>query len=266
MKLSVSNIALKKDFDYVLSFLNKHDCKGIELAPDLVLEAPTKSSLFERQAALKKIKKYNLEVTGLHSLLFQKNECLLFSDVNSRKKLINYLKDIMKFCSDLEGKQVVYGSPKSRKLFDTSTEEANKICIDVFEELSNFGESINVNFCIEPLDKIECEFINTYKEAIELAKKIKSKFFKINFDTKTFFYTKEDLNTFNSYFSYFYHFQISEKELKPIHLGENSHDEINSFIRKNNYDKFISIEMVDTGNQEDLEKSINFVKEKYKII
>ena len=46
----------------------------------------------------------------------------------------------------------------------------------------------------------------------------------------------------------------------------NNHNEINSFIRRNNYDKFISIEMIDTGNNEDLVKSIKFVKEKYNLM
>ncbi len=265
MKLAASNIALKKNLEYVLSFYEKNGCSGIEIAPDLILENPTKSKLQERKSILKLIKDNNLSVTGLHSLLFQKRECLLFGNNDSRLNFINYLKDIMELCADLEGKQVVFGSPFSRKLFGKSIEEARKISHEVFDELSEFGKKIDVYFCIEPLDKIECEFINNYKEAIELADKINNKYFKINFDTKTLYYSKENLDELNSKFNYFYHFQISEEDLMPIYLGKNDHDKINSFIRQNNYDKFISIEMVDTGNEEDLEKSFKFVKEKYKL-
>ena len=266
MKLSFSNIALKKNLDFLLDFAVYNGCDGLEMAPDLVIDRPTKSSFHQRQNILKKIKKKNLEVTGLHSLLFQKDDCELFDTRDKRKNLIIYLKEIMQFCADLGGKQVVYGSPKSRKLNKLNHLEAKEISLDVFKELSEFGKSVNVYFCIEPLDKIECEFINTYKEAIELTKTINSNYFKINFDTKTFFYTKENLIELEKNFDYYYHFQISDEELKPIYLSKNNHNEINSFIRRNNYDKFISIEMIDTGNNEDLVKSIKFVKEKYNLM
>tara|TARA_Y100000768_G_C23962143_1_gene675966 strand:- start:347 stop:1147 length:801 start_codon:yes stop_codon:yes gene_type:complete len=263
MKLSFSNIALKRNFDYLLNFLVKHDCAGVELAPDLVISEPTKTTLVQRKEILSKIKKKKLTVTGLHSLLFEKNECQLFSDKTSRTNLINYLKNIMIFCADLEGNQVVYGSPKSRKLFNFNYKEATNISLDVFNELSEFGKKINVYFCVEPLDKIECDFLNTYNEAIELAKKVNSDYFKINFDTKTFFYSKENLKTFDKDFEFFQHFQISDENLKPIYLTENNHSEINYFLRRNKYDNFISIEMVDTGNEKDLVNSINFVKNTY---
>ncbi len=265
MKLSFSNIALKKNFDYLLDFLVKNNCDGIELAPDLVINSPTSSTSAERKIILEKIKKRGLSVTGLHSLLFNKNECQLFDDQEKRKNFVNYLKKIMLFCADLEGKQVVYGSPKSRQLFGTKEEEAKKISLDIFKELSDFGKKVNVYFCIEPLDKIECEFINTYKEAIEITKKVNSEFFKINFDTKTFFYTKENLHEFDKNFDMFYHFQISDEKLMPIYLSKNNHTEVYDFIKRNHYDKFISIEMIDTGNEQDLVKSIKYVKKKYNL-
>ncbi len=266
MKLSFSNIALKKDFDYVLEFLVKNQCDGIELAPDLVIDSPTSSNISDRKKILEKIKKKGLSVTGLHSLLFQKDDCQLFYNLQYRKNLVKYLKDIMNFCADLEGKQVVYGSPKSRKLFNLDDKEARKISIDIFKELSEFGKEIDIYFCIEPLDKIECEFINTYQEAIEIAKLVNSSFFKINFDTKTFFYTKENLQNFDKDFDLFYHFQISDENLMPLHLSKKNHSEINNFIRRNNYNKYISIEMVDTGNEQDLIDSIKFVKNKYNLL
>jgi len=265
MKLSFSNIALKKNFDYILDFLVKNECDGIELAPDLVIDSPTNSSFSVRKAISNKIKKKGLSVTGLHSLLFQKNDCQLFYNNEKRKNLLEYLKKIMIFCADLGGKQVVYGSPKSRKLFKIGYKEAKKISIDIFKELSEFGKEIGVYFCIEPLDKIECEFINTYQEAIEIAKEVDSNFFKINFDTKTFFYTKENLQDFDEKFDLFYHFQISDENLMPLHLSKKNHSEINNFIRRNHYDKYISIEMVDTGNEQDLIESIKFVKQKYNL-
>ena len=131
--------------------------------------------------------------------------------------------------------------------------------------MSDFGKKINVYFCIEPLDKIECEFINTYEEAIDVTKKVDSEFFKINFDTKTFFYTKENLHEFDKNFEMFYHFQISNEKLMPIHFSKKNHSDVYDFVKRNNYDKFISIEMVDTGNEEDLVKSIKYVREKYRL-
>ena len=55
MKLSFSNIALKKNFDYLLDFLVKNNCDGIELAPDLVINSPTTSTSAERKIILEKI-------------------------------------------------------------------------------------------------------------------------------------------------------------------------------------------------------------------
>ena len=265
MKLSVSNIALKKNLDYVLNFFERENCSGIEIAPDLVWENPTKTSFFERKSVLKKIKGKNLEITGFHSLLFQKDECQMFGDKEFRKIFLDYLKNIMQLCADVEGKQVVYGSPKSRELQKKSLDEARKISLDIFDELSQFGKDLNVYFCIEPLDKIECEFINNYREAIELVKKINNDFFKINFDTKTLFYSQENLDELKKNFDYFVHFQISEKGLKPICYSDQDHNKINRFLRENCYNKFLSIEMIDTGNEEDLKKSISYVKKHYEL-
>ena len=57
MKLSFSNIALKKNLDFLLDFAVYNGCDGLEMAPDLVIDRPTKSSFHQRQNILKKIKK-----------------------------------------------------------------------------------------------------------------------------------------------------------------------------------------------------------------
>ena len=117
MNISVSNIAWYQDpkkLKDFLEFIGGLDCKGVELAPSAVWSEPTYSSNQDRNNLKKNIKANNLTFLGFHSLLYSKPNLKLFESSLLRKETKNYLFDLINLCSDLEGRNLVYGSP----LFD----------------------------------------------------------------------------------------------------------------------------------------------------
>ena len=85
----------------------------------------------------KNIKKIGLEIVWLHSLLFTRPDLQLFKDKSSRDETIKYIFQLIDICSYLEGKQLVFGSPKNRALHGNNYEKCKSQAVDDFYEISD---------------------------------------------------------------------------------------------------------------------------------
>ena len=189
MKISVSNIAWyreKNRFEEFLEFLNKNNCDGIEIAPSIIWDEPIKISISEIQNFNKLIEKYNLDFVGFHSLLFTNPSLECFKDQDIRIKTINYIKDLIDKCADLNGKKLVYGSPNSRKIGSKNYSDCVKQIIEDFNNIAEYAKEKNQIFCVEPLDKKTTEFITSFEEGGNIVRKVNHNSCKLHLDTKVF--------------------------------------------------------------------------------
>jgi D-psicose/D-tagatose/L-ribulose 3-epimerase len=266
MKISVSNIAWgKKNFDDFIHLIKENECDGIELAPSLIWDEPINSNHNERSSLKKKIRKSNLEFLGFHSLLFTRPDLQLFKDKKTRQQTLNYLKKIIDLCSDLEGKQIIFGSPNNRSLLGKSYNLCLKQFLDDINEITNYCSKKNVIFCIEPLGKNYTDFIVSNEEGGEIVKKIDNKYFKLHLDTKTFFFTKENPMTIvEKYKDFLQHVHISDENLqRPGSINnKKEHQPIVNALKKIKYDKYLSIEMK-KDKISSIVEGISFVKNNY---
>ena len=117
MKISVSNIAWGDQLlSYYLNYIKNLGCSGVEIAPSIIWPEPIKASKEERIQLIDSIKKSGLEFVGFHSLLYNRPDLQLFLNQESRKATKNYIFKLINLCSELGGKQLVFGSPKNRVL------------------------------------------------------------------------------------------------------------------------------------------------------
>jgi len=141
MKLSVSNIAWKDcDFFYYAKLIKDNGCDGVEIAPSCIWEEPiniSKNDIFEFNS---KIKKIGLEIVGFHSLLFTRPDLQLFKSKKNRAQTIKYIFKLIDICSYLEGKQLVFGSPKNRSLHGNDYEKCKSQAADDFYEISEYSK------------------------------------------------------------------------------------------------------------------------------
>ena len=267
MKISVSNIAWgNKSLIYFLEYIRKLGCSGVEIAPSVIWPEPIKSSKEERMNFLDSVKKTDLELVGFHSLLYNRPDLQLFLNKDSRNATKDYICDLASMCSELGGKQLIFGSPKNRLLHGKKYDECVKQATEDFFEVAEFSKKKNVFFCIEPLGRDETEFIQSLKEGGDMVKKINHPYFKLHLDSKAIFSTKENPHEITkNYKQFLQHVHVGDKNLLEPGTVNTDHYKIGAALRNINYSKYISIEMRENDKdvESSLTRSISYVKKNY---
>jgi|TARA_B100001964_G_scaffold245372_1_gene331925 sugar phosphate isomerase/epimerase len=268
MKISISNIAWDNNlFSYFLEFIKSNGCSGIEIAPSRIWNEPIKSSKTQRLNIVKSINKAGLELVGFHALLYHRPDLQLFLGKESRKATIEYLCDLVDLCSEMGGKQLIFGSPNNRRLHGKNYEECFNQAISDFYEIAEYGKKRNIFFCIEPLGKEYTDFIKSVDEGGKLVSKVNHPFFKLHLDTKTLFSTKENPNQIiKKYGKLIQHVHIGDDNLKEPGSINKGHKMIGVALNEINYSNYLSIEIrkPDKDVKKIISRSILFVKENYK--
>lgn len=261
MKVTVSNIAWQKEQDEEMyAFLEKAAMSGIEIAPtrifpdnpyvDLALAKAFRETLSE---------KHKLTVVSLQSICFGRNEAI-FSSETERAVLKKYIEKAIDFASVLGCENLVFGSPKNRVI----GEGQEQIAIDYFSDIGEYAAQNNTVFALEPNPVIYgTNFINTTLEALDFVKKCDVNGLKVNFDLGTIIYNNEDISILESNLSWINHVHISEPYLEEIQL-RSLHSELADILRKNNYSKYISIEMRSGTELSKIKDIIHYTQDVFK--
>ena len=270
MNLSISNIAwTPKDRTKVYSFLNQQKVKGIEIAPKLLLhDIKDIFKLNKKEVAkhLKELRRYDLQIISMQSLLFDAKDCFLFQSIKQRNNFVNHLSKIIKLAKKLGIQNLVFGSPKNRIIPPNMKYiDAEKIAINTFKKIGKIAKQNNVYISIESNPKeYGTNFLNTIHQAHDFVKKVNSKNIKLILDIGSILMNSENkeihkiikkcINSIN-------HVHISEPYLKLIQ-NKNFIKKVISILKKHEYKKWISIEMRgnNKNNYTNVVKAINLVK------
>ncbi len=268
MKLAVSNIAWYNGcINEFTHFIADLGCSGIELAPSMVWSDPTKSSWKERVELRNSFNDTGLDLTGFQALLFNRQELILFGDEKMRNAMLIFLTELMDLCNDLGGEVLVFGSPRNRNMGKLPKEKARPIALDFFKEIGKRAEERNVFFCIEPLGRVETDFINTVAEAQQFIEDAGNpEGLGLHIDTKELIEENEIIEPYlEESFAHAKHIHISEKDLVcPGSAGFN-HSIISKRIKASGYSRFVSIEMrrVEGNVEGSIEQAVEYVKKCY---
>lgn len=270
MNISVSNIAWYqdprkiKDFFKFISTLN---CKGVELAPSAIWSEPIESSKQDRDNLKKEIKYNNLNFLGFHSLLHSKPELKLFKSSFLRKETKNYLFNLINLCSDLEGKNLVYGSPKNRELCGKKYDDCKKQSLEDFYEIAEYAKKKGIFFCLEPLSKKETDFIFSLEEGGEIVEAVNHSNFKLHLDTKVLFGSMNKIGSIiDKYKKIITHVHVGDEYLlEPGTINKREHLKIGKSLRNINYEGYITLEMRrDTRDiKGSIKRGVEFIRKNY---
>ena len=258
MNLTISNIAWQVENDFEMyDFLKNHDLKGLEVAPTRIFGNDPYSNLDEVKVFKNKFKKdFGLKIVSLQSICFGKNEAI-FSSVEERNILLNYIKEAIDFASVLECENLVFGCPKNRNI----SEGQENIAIDFFTEIGNYANDKNTIFALEPNPVIYgTNFLNTTQQALDFVKKCNVDGLKVNFDLGTVIYNDENLSVLNDNLQWINHVHISEPYLNEIQNRE-LHKELAAILKNQNYQNFISLEMKSGSELEKIKDIIIYAKD-----
>lgn len=268
MNISISNIAWdKKEDDRISSVLQHFRVRGIDVSPPKIWRMPAIVSDDEIRAYRQYWTGKQIRIIAVQSLLFHHPELRVFGDAQTRRKTVQYLSKMIELASTLGAKCVVFGSPQNRRKELLTSGQALNIAIDFFHQLGEIALKHRVLFCIEPLPpEIGCDFITTAKEGIELVKEVHSQGFGLLLDSGAMTVNGEDYQqTIENSFAWIEHVHISEPNLALVGSQETDHRIIASTLRRLNYIKWVSIEMLGTGSDQvqSVSRALDFVTQIY---
>lgn len=258
MKLSISNIAWDKTNDEEMyEYLSSSKFDGLEIAPTRIIEENPYFNIDKiKQFAQMLNKQYNLKISSMQSIWYGKKENI-FKNEKEREELINYTKKAIDFASAINCKNLVFGCPKNRIIGDVQKDY--NVALDFFNKIGNYANSKGVIFAIEPNPVIyNTNFITTTPEAIELVKKLNNPGIKINLDIGTMIENNEDINILKDNISLINHIHISEPNLEFIKKRK-LHNDLIELLKENDYKGYISIEMKNQNNIEQVKNIIDYV-------
>ena len=150
--------------------------------------SPTTSPTFlKRRAEIRRLaEKTGLTVVGLHWLLAKTKGLHLTSpDAEVRRKTAEYLGHLARFCADLGGRIMVFGSPQQRNLAPgMSKADGMKHAAEVLRAALPALEKANVTIALEPLAPAETNFLNTAADAVQLMTLVDSPRCRLHLDCK----------------------------------------------------------------------------------
>ena len=254
MKFAICNETFQ-DWPFEKAFAFARECgyTGIEIAPftmtsgDVVSDAlaisPTQRSEVRSQAEAA-----GLQVVGLHWLLAKTEGYYLTSpDGAVRRKTAEYLCHLALLCRDLGGSVMVFGSPDQRSLLpDVSLAQANDYAVEVIREAMPILEDCQVTLAIEPLAKVETDFLTNAAEAVALINRVESPNCRLNLDVKAMAeepLAAADMIRLNA--AQLAHLHANDPNRQGPGFGEADFVPIFEALGGINYDGWVSVEVFD---------------------
>ncbi len=259
MRLAISNIAWSEEDDEIIyNFLKEHNVTGLEIAPTRIFKENPYEQLENAKKYSNMLKeKYNLNIASMQSIWFGKSENIFQSKSNA-EELIKYTKKSIDFANAIGCGNLVFGCPKNRNI--NNYEEDYPKAINFFRSIGEYALNKNIVIAVEPNPVIyNTNFLNTTKEALNFVKEINLDSIKVNYDLGTVIYNEENIEIIKDNIKYINHIHISEPNLKIIEKRE-LHTKLIKLLNSLNYQRYVSIEMKNNENIDDVKKSIIYVK------
>jgi len=187
MKFAICNETFQ-DWPFEKAFAFAAECgyTGVEMAPFTIADYVTDIPSDKRAEVLRQAESAGLQIVGLHWLLAKTEGFYLTSpDVEVRRNTTEYLGQLARFCADLGGKVMVFGSPQQRDLLPgVSHDEATQYAADVLSAAVPVLEATDVTIALEPLAPRETTFMQKAADAVRLAEMIGSPHVRLHLDCK----------------------------------------------------------------------------------
>lgn len=251
MKLAASNIAWTSENDEKMyQKLKSLGFAGLEIAPTRIFqERPyedlEKAAKWQRELSAS----YGLCVPSMQSIWFGRQE-KIFGTGKEREELLSYTKKAIDFAAAIGCKNLVFGCPRNRALPQGVSPERGVV---FFKELGSYAALKKTAVGMEANPPIyHTNYINDTLSALELIDQVEEDGFCLNLDVGTMICNHESVEVLEGKCKKISHVHISEPGLKPIEK-RTLHRELASFLKENQYEGFVSIEM---GKQEVFEEAL----------
>ncbi len=251
------------------AFLRECGYEGVEIAPFTIAKDVTEIPAAQRREVASLARQHDIEVIGLHWLMVgPEGMYVTHTDDAVRQRTTAYLQELMRFCADVDGQVLVFGSPKQRNLLPGVTrEQARAWLIEVFEQALPVAEQVGVTLCLEPLPPPECDFITTTAEAIDIIDAIGHPNLRLILDVKSMVGEQSATgrsipDTIRRVAPYVAHFQANDANLGHPGSGQIDFVPIFAALQDVGYGGFVSVETFDfkPGPESIARESIDYMR------
>lgn len=159
---------------------------GVEIAPFTLADSVEDITEQQRREIVRSADSWGVDIVGLHWLLVRPAGLYLnHIDPEVRQRTRDYLDTLIRFCADIGGRVLVFGSPKQRSVYKGLTfQQAWDYAQESFTHVAETARREGVYFCLEPLSPNETDFINTVTDAIRMVRAVDNPYFQTMIDIK----------------------------------------------------------------------------------
>jgi sugar phosphate isomerase/epimerase len=240
--------------------------QGLEIAPFTLAPRVTDLSSECRRDFRRKAEDHGLTLIGLHWLLARTEGLHLTSaDPAVRRATATYLVELARFCHDLGGTVLVFGSPAQRRIPAGATRaQAADFAVDTFRQARAGIADQGVRLCLEPLSPPEADFLNTAAEAVALLDRIDHPAFVLHLDVKAMATEDEPApDLIRRHAGRLGHFHANDPNRRGPGFGATDFIPICRALRESGYDGWVSVEVFDysPGPETIARESIRYLRQ-----
>ena len=168
-------------------------------------------------------------------------------DAEVRRKTAEYLGHLARFCADLGGRIMVFGSPQQRNLTPGMDKaDGMKHAADVLREALPALEKAAVTIALEPLAPAETNFLNTAADAVALVELVDSPRCRLHLDCKAMAAESTPIpDLIRKYQKLFVHFHANDPNRQGPGFGKLDFVPILKALREIHYGGWVSVEVFD---------------------
>lgn len=182
MKLSLCNEVIRElSFERQCGLAAGLGYRGLEVAPFTFGDDAWRMPAARKAEIRRACGEAGVEVSGLHWLLAAPaGLSITTADRATWQKSVDVLRALIGLCAELGGAYLVHGSPAQRRV--AGTDDAKR-AEEAWGVTAEAAAQAGVVYCLEPLARPDCNFINTLAEGAEVVRRIDSPAFRIMVDT-----------------------------------------------------------------------------------
>lgn len=268
MKFGICNEIFKEwnDIDRTIRYVRDVGYDGLEIAPFTLAPHVAQISGETRRAIVRSAAAVGLDLLGIHWVLVGPDGLHInHPRKDVRERTMAYLIDLVRFCGDVGGEIMVFGSPKQRNVLDgLSYQQAFDFTVEVFESVLPTCEEHGVTICMEPLASTETNFCKSAAETVTLIERIGHPNFRLLLDTKAM--TEEPDGrpaTIRKHAAHLAHYHANDANLEGPGFGEVDFVPIFAALREIGYRGYVSVEVFkfDPGPEAIATRSLSYMRQ-----
>jgi sugar phosphate isomerase/epimerase len=254
------------DHERVCRFVAGLGYQGLEIAPFTIAPRVTDVPAERRRQLRRQAEENGLQIIGLHWLLAKTEGLqLTAADPAIRRRTADYLVELARFCRDLGGELMVFGSPAQRRIpAGAPRAQAADYAVDTFRQALPGIADAGVKVCLEPLSPPEADFINTCAEAVAILDRIGHPNFLLHLDVKAMATDEAPATALiRRYAARTGHFHANDVNRRGPGFGTTDFVPIFRALKEVNYQGWVSVEVFDYSPDPETiaRESLRYMKE-----